>query len=363
MDFASPVRGYYSTIKIGSPSNKHIGGISFFSNRHGWALDNVKSFEVVLADGRIVQASQSSHPDLYKGLRGGGANFGIVTSLELMVYPYEGMWGGGVSWTWGHCDEVIDAFIEYGKDNVNNVDASALIGAINFEGEWVLHADIEHLKPTPASENPTLKKFLDIPAAVNESGPTTQIQRTDGILDHYPPGSFNGYWTFCTQVDKRIIKFFFETWREEITPILDIEGLEKSALADINFASQNIVDGMGRNGGNALGHATKGPFLVFLMEPFWMKEADSPRVWKALRSTATKTQNEAARLGLAHDYIYLNYANPFQDVYRGYGDTARRFLAALSSKYDPRGLFQVQRGAGWRLSGTPWPSPSPFPAF
>ncbi|KAL4971420.1 hypothetical protein BDW66DRAFT_163717 [Aspergillus desertorum] len=332
------------------------GGISFFSNRHGWALDNVRSFEVVLADGTIVRASTSSHPDLYKALRGGGANFGIVTELELYVYPYDGMWGGSINWTWEHADAIIDAFMEYGLDNTNNADTAVILGTINYEGQWVWHADVEHLKPTPGYENPALKRFFEIPAAAQSTGPTSQIQRTDGILDHYPTGSFNGYWTFCTKPDRRIIRFFMEAWREALDPILGVEGIERSALADVNFVSQNIVDRMRSNGGNALGLGDKGPFLVFLMEPFWLKESDSPRVWHALRSTAMKTQAEAKRLGLHHEYIYLNYANPFQDVYTGYGKDAKKFLSSVSSKYDPKGIFQTQRGAGWHLCGPILPS-------
>ncbi|KAJ6189021.1 hypothetical protein N7519_003929 [Penicillium mononematosum] len=348
------IGGRASTVGVGGFCVS--GGISFFSNRHGWALDNIHSFEVVLADSRIVTASPSSNPDLYKALRGGGANFGIVTSFDLMVHPYQGMWGGGINWAWEHGDAIIDAFIEYGNDNLHNVDSSLLIGVINYDGTWVWHADIEHLLPTSAHKNPTLKRLLDIPAVSDFTGPTSQIQRTDGILDHYPPGCYNGYWTFCTKVDKRLIKVFIETWRDEIDPILHIEGIEKSALADINFVSGNIINAMRRNGGNALGVVEQGPFLVFLMEPFWIKEADSPTVWKAMETTATRTQNEAKRLGLHHEYIYLNYANPFQDVYDGYGEKAKRFLIEVSRKYDPEGFFQAQRGTGWDLRGPLVPS-------
>lgn len=310
----------------------------------------------MLADGRVMHASQSSHSDLFKALRGGGANFGIVTDLELYVYTYEGMWGGSMAWAWDHGDTLIDAFIEYGMNNAENVDAAVILAVINLEGEWVYHADVEHLKPTPACENPTLKRFLDIPALENNTGPTDQVQRADGILDHYPSGANNGYWTFCTQVDRRIIKFFFEVWRETVTPILDIEGLERSALADVNIASQNTVNAMRKDGGNALGLAYKGPFLVFLMEPLWMKSRDSPRVWACLRSTAMRTQAEARRLGLHLEYIYLNYANPYQDVYTGYGEAAKEFLTTVSRKYDSDGIFQNQRGAGWHLRGAlePW---------
>lgn len=254
-----------------------------------------------------------------------------------------------MAWTWEHADNLIDAFIEYGNDNVTNVDASVIIAVINHGGEWVWHADIEHLKPAPGHTNPSLKRFLHIPSAAEYTGPTTQVARTDSIMGLYPPGSYNGYWTFCTQVDKRIIKFFMESWRKNVDPILDIDGIERSALADINFVSQNIIDAMSRNGGNTLGLAGKGPLLVFLMEPFWTKTKDGPRVWAAMEATATTTQAEAKRLGLHHQYVYLNYANLHQDVYTGYGTEANDFLNHVCYRYDPDGVFQNLRRAGWHL--------------
>ena len=315
------------------------------------------SFEVVLADSSVVRADQSSYPDLYRCLRGGGANFGIVTDVELIVHPYQGMWGGSMNWSLEQSDAIIDAFVEYGEDNVNNVDAAVLLGLINYQGQWVWHVDVENLKSTPPDEKSPLRKLLLIPSSLdNNTGPTSQAARTDSIVGHYPPGSHNGYWTFCTKVDKRIIKFFMDTWREEVNPILTIPGMERSALADVNFVTQNIIDAMNARGGNILGLANTEPFLIFLMEPFWTDESQSERVWEALRATATKTQAEAKRLGKQHNYIYLNYANPFQDVYGSYGPGSKAFLNAVSSKYDPDGIFQHQRKAGWHLGGPLWSS-------
>jgi FAD/FMN-containing dehydrogenase len=63
------------------------GGLSFLSTQYGWAANNIVSFEVVLANATVVTASNSSHTELYRALKGGGNNYGIITSYEMVAHP------------------------------------------------------------------------------------------------------------------------------------------------------------------------------------------------------------------------------------------------------------------------------------
>src|SRR5690606_6166983 len=63
------------------------GGLSWLRRKYGMTIDSLQSAEVITANGKLVTASAASHADLFWGIRGGGGNFGIVTSFTFQLHP------------------------------------------------------------------------------------------------------------------------------------------------------------------------------------------------------------------------------------------------------------------------------------
>ncbi|KAH6850678.1 hypothetical protein B0I37DRAFT_372146 [Chaetomium sp. MPI-CAGE-AT-0009] len=83
------------------------GGHGFLTARHGLAIDNLISVEMVLADGSIVNASETQKPDLFWAVRGAGAQFGIVTRFTSRAHPQGDVWGGPLLFTLDKVPELV----------------------------------------------------------------------------------------------------------------------------------------------------------------------------------------------------------------------------------------------------------------
>ena len=86
------------------------GGLGFLMGSYGLACDNLLSVDMVLADGRFTRASASENADLYWGVRGGGGNFGVVTSFEFQLHPVGALLGGMMIWPIKDGREALHAF-------------------------------------------------------------------------------------------------------------------------------------------------------------------------------------------------------------------------------------------------------------
>jgi FAD/FMN-containing dehydrogenase len=92
------------------------GGIGYLSRGVGLSCDNLLSAEVVTADGRILTASEQENEDLFWAIRGGGGNFGVVTSFEFQMHPVKEIYGGPILYEVDDAATVLSFYRDFIRD-------------------------------------------------------------------------------------------------------------------------------------------------------------------------------------------------------------------------------------------------------
>jgi hypothetical protein len=89
------------------------GGHGYLTRRYGLTIDNLIEADVVLADGRFVTTSKERNPDLFWALRGGGGNFGVVTSFVFQLHPVNMVFAGPIAWDQQHARTIMQRYREF----------------------------------------------------------------------------------------------------------------------------------------------------------------------------------------------------------------------------------------------------------
>ena len=89
------------------------GGHGYLSRKYGLTIDNLLEADVVLADGRFVTASKDNNADLFWALRGGGGNFGVVTSFKFALHPVSTVFAGPIAWDQKHARIIMQRYREF----------------------------------------------------------------------------------------------------------------------------------------------------------------------------------------------------------------------------------------------------------
>src|SRR5438132_153972 len=103
------------------------GGHGWLMRRYGLSCDNLLSVQLITADGRLVAASADENPDLFWGVRGGGGNFGIVTSFEFRLHPVTTVLAGFVLYPLTRAREVFRVYRECVETAPDELTAAVLI--------------------------------------------------------------------------------------------------------------------------------------------------------------------------------------------------------------------------------------------
>lgn len=170
------------------------GGLGYLNRKHGLACDNLLTAEVVTADGRLLRASTEENADLFWALRGGGGNFGVVTSLEYQIHPVGPVLAGELVYPLVQAKEVLRFYRDWSAAAPDEVRADATLlsgpqgpaldlilcycGAIQ-EGEKVL-------RPMRACGSPLVDSVAPVPYATVQNLLTEIFQ--PGLLHYWRAG-------------------------------------------------------------------------------------------------------------------------------------------------------------------------------
>jgi FAD binding domain/Berberine and berberine like len=116
-----------SSAEVGVVGYMLGGGHGWLARQHGLACNSVIGAEVVTADGQLLRADRETEPDLFWALRGGGGNFGVVTSLEFELYPVPELYAGMLIWPWERSADVLHAWREWASGLPNEMSTWARI--------------------------------------------------------------------------------------------------------------------------------------------------------------------------------------------------------------------------------------------
>ncbi|KOC17595.1 oxidoreductase FAD-binding protein [Aspergillus flavus AF70] len=320
------------------------GGISYFSPRYGWTCDTVTNFEVVLANGTIVNANEHENPELLIALRGGSNNFGVVTRVDLKTFEQGPIWGGTVYHSVDTYQEQLEAFA--GVNSAERYDEYAsLITSFGYSAQG--KAVVNSIVYTKAEENPVVyRPFMAIPKLYS----TVRIAGLHEIA--MEQGSFS-------KVDKRqltvvtthgstlpMLTAVYQHWDSSLKSVEGIRGMvwaiSLEPLPPAIYA---------RNASrNALGLAdASGSLVVTLLSATWDDESDDEEVEKAARELFDNIDNDARKLGVHEPFVYLNYAAPWQDPISSYKSKNVELLKRVSQDVDPKRVFQTNVPGGFKL--------------
>jgi FAD/FMN-containing dehydrogenase len=305
------------------------GGFGWLMGKHGLALDNLCSVELVDAEGKAIRTSQDEEPDLFWAVRGGGGNFGVATSFEYRLHPVgPQVTGGLIAHPFGHARDMLRV---YRESTASLADEHLLFGTLvhapDGSGAKLAAMVTCHCGPLAAGGKATLPLKQFGSPIVDTVGPMSYCD-LNGMLDAgYPKGAFN-YWksTFLRQLSDDAIDTMIACFARCPSPMAQL------LLEHFHGAATRV--GVEET---AFPHRAEG--YNFLVLSQWMDPAMTDRCIAWARETYQQMEPFAA----AGRYVnYLGDDEPGDAVSAAYGPNYQR-LRQLKTRYDPNNFFRMNQ--------------------
>ncbi|MCH4562535.1 FAD-binding oxidoreductase [Halomonas sp. EGI 63088] len=301
------------------------GGIGYLNRKHGLACDNLVSADVVTAEGRLVTASADEHPDLFWGLRGGGGNFGVVTSFAYRLHPVGPVLGGELVYPLDRARDVLRFYRDWSSTAPDEVRADATL--------------------LSGPEGPVLDIKMCYCGSLEEGEAVLQPMRAFGapVLDTVAPVPYATVQNLLTEVFQPGRRHYWKAGFMRAFGDDAIEALLDFFVADTPapfaaIAIEHLGGAIGRVGAQDTAFAHRQAQHSVLVLRMWEDPAESEAniAWgrRCFRAVAPFLEEGA----------YVNYLGDEGEarVRTAYGANYAR-LVALKNVYDPENVFRFNQ--------------------
>jgi len=312
------------------------GGIGFLMRRHGLVVDNLLAAEVVTAEGRVVRASADEHPDLFWALRGGGGNFGAVTSFRFALHSLgPTVMAGPVFWAAEDTSEVLRWYRDFVAEAPDELGTVVRLGTI--PPLPVIPGDL-HWRPAIA----VVSCYA---GAVEDGERAVRALRRFGtpLVDLLAP---TPYAVFQGGLDDTVPHGWHYYWKA--TNLAGLSDDTIAVIADHAFAasSRRSYTALFHMGGavarvpdDATAYAGRHVAHNIIIDAVWLPGESGEH---AVAETAWARRFLQALQPHRAGGVYVNFLDVDDGLGRvreAYGDQTYRRLAEVKAKYDPDNAF------------------------
>ena len=310
------------------------GGLGYLTRKYGLAIDNLIAADVVLADGRLVTANESRNADLLWALRGGGGNFGVVTSFVFKTHPIHTDYAGPMLWELDQAPEVMQWYREFIKEAPDDIYGFFAFLIVPPGPPFPEHLHNKHMcgvvwcytGPLEQAEETFKPIRRQFPPALDFVGPIPHPALQSMFDALYPPG-MQWYWKadFVNELSDEAIRRHMQHGSQ--VPTIQ----STMHLYPVNGAAQRV----GKHDTAWSYRETTWAEVIVGVDP---DPANKDRIvdW------ARKYWDDLHPLSAGGAYVNFMMEEGQERVKASYRDNYER-LVTIKSKYDPTNFFRVNQ--------------------